>query len=74
MNDFKLLKGYINPNHIPDDHYIVNVSPEMYEPRYFNRVKIIYHKHQNPNISRVYKMYIAEGHPLWHTSMSVIFI
>ena len=51
---------------IPDDHFVINVGSIMYSPITFYTTKIVYYKHINPNMERVYKMYIGEGHPLWN--------
>ena len=50
---------------LPDNHQIINMSPVMCDPATFGSIKIVYHKHINPNIQQVHKMIIHEGHELW---------
>jgi hypothetical protein len=63
---FKLLKGDPIHKFIPTDHYIIKVGPDMYEPFSFNRVRLVYHKHKDPNIEKIHKLKIEEGHYLWN--------
>jgi len=51
---------------IPEDHYVYNISPDMYEPYNFNLIRVVYYKHSDPTIEGEYKMVINEGHPLWN--------
>jgi hypothetical protein len=41
------------------------MSPVMCDPATFGSIRIVYHKHIDPNIQQVYKMIIHEGHDLW---------
>ena len=64
MIRFKLLTGAFNKSFIPEDHYIIHVTGEMYSP--LVKYKAVYHKHRDPYIERVHKMYIGEDHYLWN--------
>jgi hypothetical protein len=66
---FKFFKGDVKElilKYIPEDHHIINISTDMYEPFNFNLIRVIYHKHMDPHITEVHKMVIGEGHPLWN--------
>ncbi len=62
--NFKFFNNNIHPD-LPDNHYIIDMGPVMCDPATFGSIRIVYHKHINPNIKQVYKMIIHEGHDLW---------
>lgn len=67
MKNFKFLsKTPIYIQYLPTDHYLLDVGPEMYEPRTLERVRFIYYKHIDPNQEEVFKKLIDEQHPLYH--------
>ena len=63
--EFKFFIGQYNNYDIPTNHYIISVSPEMYDPRTLDRIKVVRHKHCDPNITETHKMIIADTHYLW---------
>ncbi len=51
---------------LPYNHHIIKMGPVMCDPATFGSIRIVYHKHIDPNIQQVQKMYISEGHELWN--------
>ncbi len=53
---------------LPYNHHIIKMGPVMCDPATFGSIRVVYHKHINPNIKQAHKMFIHEGHELWDWS------
>jgi len=63
--EFKFFIGQYNNYDIPNNHYIISVSPTLYYPRTLDIVRVVRYKHFDPEIEEVHRMTIGRGHYLW---------
>lgn len=63
--EFKFFEG-LKHTEIPDNHYIVDMGERLIDPYSLGLVRVVYHRHVDLSLERIFATIIREGHPLFN--------